>query len=172
MENLLITTISTANAQVFNELTKLAGINECHISYSRLFAIGQDHTIVIQITGNWSAIAKIESQLPAIAKRSNADLVFKRNHFEKIDRNPLPYRIEIVTVDQPGIVYDVAEFFNSLDIYIENLETTTSKHQQTPILKILIEIDIPADANIADIREQFLIFCDELNLDGNMEPKK
>lgn len=172
MENLLITTISRSDTNVFNELTRLAGVNECHINYSHLYALGINNTMTLQITGNWSGIAKIESALPNIAKRLNVDIVFKRSHHEKIDRFHLPYRIDVVAVDQPGTVYEIIEFLNSLEIHTEHLETFSSKHQQTPILKLSMLIEIPADSNIADIREQFLVFCDELNLDGTMEPRK
>jgi glycine cleavage system transcriptional repressor len=33
-------------------------------------------------------------------------------------------------------------------------------------------VDVPANIHIATLREQFLIFCDELNLDGVLEPAK
>lgn len=172
MENLLITTICGSNTKVFNELTKLAGMNECHINYSHLYTLGAENSMTLQIMGNWSAIAKIESALPSIAKRLEIDIVFKRTHQEKIDRFHLPYQIELFAVDQPGLVHEIFEFINSMDIHIEHLEIYTSKHEQTPLLKWNMLVEIPAENNIADVREQFLVFCDELNLDGTMEPRK
>lgn len=172
MENILVTTICKSDINVFNEITKLAAVNECHINYSHLYSLGADHSMTLQISGNWSGIAKIETALPSIAKRLDVDIVSKRTHQEKIDRFHLPYRIEITALDQPGLVYEVYEFVNSLDIHTDQLEISTSKHEQTPILKLSMQVDIPAESNIADIREQFLIFCDELNLDGTLEPRK
>jgi glycine cleavage system transcriptional repressor len=172
MENILVTTICRSDTNVFNEITKLAAVNECHINYSHLYSLGGDHSMTLQITGNWSGIAKIETALPSIAKRLDVDIVFKRSPQEKIDRFHLPYRIELMALDQPGLVYEVYEFINSLDIHTEQLEISTSKHEQTPVLKLSMLIEIPAESNIADIREQFLIFCDELNLDGTLEPRK
>ncbi len=172
MENILITTICKSDNNVFNEITKLAAVNECHINYSHLYSLGNDHSITLQVTGNWSGIAKIETALPSIAKRLDVDIVFKRTHQEKIDRFHLPYRIELIALDQPGVVYEVYEFINSLDIHTEQLEISTSKHEQTPVLKLSMLVDIPAESNIADVREQFLVFCDELNLDGTLEPRK
>jgi glycine cleavage system transcriptional repressor len=172
MENLLITTIAQADSKVFSELSRLAGLNECHIHYSHLHALGSYNSITLQISGNWSGIAKIESALPAIANRLSIDLVSRRLPSEKIERFHLPYQIEIVAVDSPGIVYEITDFLNNLEVPVQRLETRSSKHQQTPLLTLDLQIDIPADSNIADIREQFLVFCDELNLDGTMEPRK
>ncbi len=172
MENLLITAICRSNNNIFNELARLAGINECRINYSHLYTLGTDNSITLQITGNWSSIAKIESALPALSKRLSVDILFKRQQEEKIDRYYLPYIIEIVAVDQPGIIYEITEFFNSLEVQVIYMKTFTKPHQQTPILKIKMNVEIPAENNIADIREQFLVFCDELNLDGTLEPRK
>lgn len=172
MEHLLITTICRSDNNVFNEIAKLAGKHECHIHYSHLFSLGFDNTITLQIAGNWSGIAKIEAALPVLAKRLEIELVYKRSHLEKIDRYFLPYQVEIVAIDQPGIVYEITEFFSSLEVHMQHLETRSLMHQQTPILKLDMQVDLPADNNIADVREQFLLFCDELNLDGTLEPKK
>jgi glycine cleavage system transcriptional repressor len=74
--------------------------------------------------------------------------------------------------DQPGVMYEIIEFFSQLNVNIEYLDANSITHQQTPILRMEIGIEIPAENNIADIREQFLLFCDELNIDGTMEPFK
>lgn len=172
MENLTITTICRADSDVFNELTRLAAKNECHIHYSHLNSLGLDYAIVLQITGNWSGIAKIEAALPGIATRMNTEIVFKRSHQEKMSGQFLPYRFEIIGLDQAGLVYEINEFFGTQEINIQNWQTHTTTLQQTPIFKLQLTAQIPAESNIADIREQFLIFCDEFNLDGIMEPEK
>ena len=172
MENLLITTICHSDHNVFNELTRLAGKHECHVSCSHLFTQGFDNLITMQIAGNWSSIAKIEAALPGLAKRLEIEFIFKRSHLEKVDRYFLPYQIDLIAVDQPGIVYEITDFFSALEVHIQQLEIQSITHQQTPILRLKMQVDLPADNNIADIREQFLLFCDELNLDGTLEPKK
>jgi glycine cleavage system transcriptional repressor len=172
MEKLLITSICGVDSTLFTEVAKLAGKHDCNIAYSHIFCLAANHTLTMEITGNWSSIAKIESALPSLAKRLEVELVFKRSHQEKVDRFFLPYQIEIVAVNQPGVIYEIMEFLDSMELHIERLETYSTVHQQTPILKFTMSVDIPADGNIADLREQFLLFCDELNLDGVLEPKK
>lgn len=172
MENLLITSIGHSDNNLINELAKIAGIHDCLIDYSHLCTLGTDNSVTLQVTGNWSSIGKVESALPILAKRLNIEIIYKRNHLEKINRYHLPYLIEIIAVDQPGIIFEIVEFFNSLEVHVERMESSSKTHQQTPILRVSMEIDIPAENNIADVREQFLIFCDELNLDGTMEPRK
>lgn len=172
MENLTITAISRSESNIFTELTKLIAKNDCSIHFSHFYSIGLDSTLVLNVTGNWSGIAKIEAALPALAKKLNSEILFKRSHLEKINQQYLPYRIEIIALDQPGIVYEICEFFDTQEVHVQNWESEVNMRHNTPIFKLKILVYIPTDNNIADLREQFLIFCDELNLDGIMEPEK
>jgi glycine cleavage system transcriptional repressor len=172
MEDLLVLTIYRNDKKAFNELTRLAGKYECVIDYIHISTLGFEAMLTMRITGNWSSIAKIEAALPSLAKRLEIELLSKRSSGEKTDSYFLPYKIDIMAFDQPGVMYEIIEFFSQLNVNIEYLDANSITHQQTPILRMEIGIEIPAENNIADIREQFLLFCDELNIDGTMEPFK
>jgi glycine cleavage system transcriptional repressor len=172
MENLLISTIFRNDKKAFNELTQLAGKHECMIDYSHIATLGLDTTLTMRVTGNWSSIAKIETALPSLAKRLEIVLISKRSSSEKTDSYFLPYKIDIMALDQPGVIYEIIEFLSQLNVNIDCLDANSIAHQQTPILRMQIGVEVPAESNIADIREQFLLFCDELNIDGTMEPFK
>jgi glycine cleavage system transcriptional repressor len=172
LENLLITTICRNDKKVLNELARLTSKHECNIDYSHLATLGLDNSLTMRITGNWSSIAKIETALISLAKRMEIEIIFKRSHIERVERYFLPYKIEIIALDQIGIVSEIIDFLSSLEVNMQYLQAISLTHQQTPILRMEIEADIPADNNIADVREQFLLFCDELNLDGTLEPQK
>jgi glycine cleavage system transcriptional repressor len=172
MENLLITTICHRNHSVFLELTDLVNKHECYIKYCHLLSLSLDVTVSMQIMGNWSGIAKIETALPPLAKKLGVELVAKRSYPEKIEHYHLPYWIEVIGVNRPEIPYEVSNFLHACDITIQHLEILSETHQKTPLIKLKIQVDLPAEGNIADIRDQFLVFCDELNLDGTLEPRK
>jgi glycine cleavage system transcriptional repressor len=77
-------------------------------------------------------------------------------------------------MDQPGIVHSLANFFSSRGITIEELVTRgyNAPHTGTPMFSVNMAIGIPATMHIAMLREEFMDFCDELNLDAVMEPVK
>ena len=86
----------------------------------------------------------------------------------------LPYAVEVVAVNQPGIVHHLASFFASRSINIEDLVTRSysAPHTGTPMFSVNLAIGIPSSMHIAMLREEFLDFCDELNLDAVLEPIK
>jgi glycine cleavage system transcriptional repressor len=173
MENLIISTICKSESDAMNELAKLAAKHECHIFFSHRYSLEHDYTVLLHVGGNWSAIAKLETALPALAKKLNMEILFKRTKQSKAKEKYLPYKVEIFAHEQSGIVYEISDFFTAHKIHIERWETRTYKtSSQTSIFNLEVAIHIPTNYNIADFRDQFLIFCDEFNLDGILEPEK
>jgi len=79
-----------------------------------------------------------------------------------------------MAVNQTGIVHHLASFFASRSINIEDMVTRSysAPHTGTPMFSVNLAIGIPANMHIAMLREEFLDFCDDLNLDAVLEPIK
>jgi glycine cleavage system transcriptional repressor len=86
----------------------------------------------------------------------------------------LPYAVDVVALDHPGIVHNLAAFFAGREINIQDLSTTTyaAAHTGTPMFSVHMILDVPGNTHIATLREEFLDFCDRLNLDAVIEPVK
>ena len=48
----------------------------------------------------------------------------------------------------------------------------SAAHTATPMVSVHINIGIPAATHLAALRDEFLDFCDQLNVDAIMEPIK
>jgi glycine cleavage system transcriptional repressor len=86
----------------------------------------------------------------------------------------VPYIVDVVSMDHPGIVHQVANFFASREINIEEMSTWTypAAHTGTPMFSMSMTISIPGDQHIGQLRDEFTRFCDELNLDATLEPSR
>jgi len=71
-------------------------------------------------------------------------------------------------------VHSLANFFSQRSINIQDLSTSTysAAHTGTLMFSVHISLEVPADTHIASLREEFLEFCDRLNLDAVIEPLK
>ena len=80
----------------------------------------------------------------------------------------------MISLDHPGIVYRLANFFSTRSITIHDLNTSSyaAAHTGSPMFAVHMTIDIPAEIHIAALRDEFMDFCDEYNLDAIMEPIK
>lgn len=171
---LAITLLGSRSKKFINEI--LVTINECQciileISSSQL---GQAIAAYMLIEGNWNHIAKFENCLDAIQKRLEI-----QTHTLRIDKseknvNGMPYSLEIVTLDQENIIQTVATFLANNDITIQEFSASRyqASYNQSLILSAKFVVIIPKESALLSIREQFLDFCDQLNIDAVLEPIK
>lgn len=170
--HLVISAVGNDKPGIVQELTKQILDSGCNIQDSRMTILGGEFAIILLISGNWNAIAKVEDSLPRAAERLGLTLTCKRTESRAKQANTLSYHVDALAIDQPGIVHRVAEFFSSRGINIESLNSDTynAAHTGTPMFALTMTVNIPADQSIAQLRDQFLDFCDMLNMDGVMEP--
>jgi glycine cleavage system transcriptional repressor len=86
----------------------------------------------------------------------------------------LPYSIDIVSLDQTGIVAGLSGFFASRSIDIIEVSTRgyPAAHTGAPMFAVQMIINVPSKLQVAQLREEFMDFCDSLNLDAILEPVK
>lgn len=146
----------------------------CSLAESRVAVLGQDVTVLVLAQGPWDAIAKLESALTRLERDDRLRLTFSRTGAKAVQTNLLPYIVEVVAAEKPGILYQLADFFQRHQISIEQLQSTRYRTMQTgaDMFSAQITIGIPSDTHIAGLRDDFLEFCDGLNLDAIMDPMK
>jgi glycine cleavage system transcriptional repressor len=134
---------------------------------------GQEFAMIMHISGSWSTIAKLEAALPNLGKKHNLSIESRRTQPKTQSHPILPYAIQIIGLDKPGILGEIAHFFSSESIMIHTLTMDTqilpSSHSQ--IVSINLTIQIPAKTHLATLRERFLEYCEDRNLDALMEPE-
>lgn len=171
---LVISALGEDRPGLVNDLSRCVLDCGCNITDSRMTVLGGDFAVILLVAGNWNSIAKLEDQLPALAERLVMTITSRRTAQRETYGNLLPYAVDVVALDNPGIVHNLANFFSSRQINIQDLTTTSyaAAHTGTPMFSVHIRVDIPARLHIATLRDEFMDFCDQLNLDAIIEPVK
>ncbi len=146
----------------------------CNIADSRMMVLGGEFSVLLLVSGNWNNLARLEDQLGQIGQKLGMALSIKRTEPRQRNGEFLPYAVDVVALDHPGIVHNLANFFSQRSINIQDLSTTSyaAAHTGTQMFAVHMSLDVPADTHIATLREEFLEFCDQLNLDAVIEPFK
>ena len=146
----------------------------CNIADSRMTKLGEEFAILLMVEGPWNQLAKLEGQISELEKRLEMTIISRHTEAAKPTPDLLPYSVEVVSLDHPGIVHKLASFFHQRNINIEDLSTSSypAAHTGTPMFSVEINVEIPAQIQIAELREEFMDFCDTLNLDAVLEPYK
>lgn len=168
---LVISSIGTDRPGIVNELAKACSANQCNIVDSRMTVLGGEFAVIMMVAGTWDSIAKLETTLPNISKELGLTTTIKHTQ-ERASRQALSYTVNVVALDNPGIVHEIAQYFSSQEINIDDLQTSTysAPHTGTQMFNLNMVIQLAADTHIASLRDEFMDFCDDRNLDAVIEP--
>ena len=154
---------------IVDQVSSLLFDKGANIEESRMSALGGYFSIM--------ALFSCEAaQLPAIAA-GLADL--KKKGFETTlqeARDPsseprpeagLPLKMEVKGLDHPGIVQHLVSRLHQRNTNIHSLDThiTNAPLSGAPLFNLLLEVVVPADMPIADLKQEMTEIAREMNLD-------
>src|SRR6185295_17592154 len=116
---LVISALGRDRPGIVNDLSKV--VLECggNVEDSRMTVLGGEFALMMMVSGHWSAIGKLEHQLPTLAKKLDLTIGAKHTEPRTGRSNMVPYVVDVITMDHAGIVHDVADFFAARQINIE-----------------------------------------------------
>ncbi|GMQ88036.1 MAG: hypothetical protein BMS9Abin08_1254 [Gammaproteobacteria bacterium] len=173
-EQLVIAALGEDRPGLVDQLSGWILDSGCNIADSRMMVLGGEFSVLLLVFGNWNNLARLEDQVGQIEQKLGMSLSVKRTEPKQRNGEFLPYAVDVVALDHPGIVHNLANFFSQRNINIQDLSTTSyaAAHTGTQMFAVHMALDVPADTHIATLREEFMEFCDQLNLDAVIEPLK
>lgn len=171
---LVISAIGEDRAGTVERLSATVTAHRCNIEDSRMSVLGGSFALIQLVSGQWNNLAKLENALAALQGPLNLTITSRNTEQRKSEDRLMPYTLDVVTLDHPGIVNQVAAFLATRGINIQDMVTSTyhAAHTATPMLTIRMTVEVPSSLHIAQLREEFMDLCDEMNLDGVLEPIK
>jgi glycine cleavage system transcriptional repressor len=169
---LVISALGRDRPGIINRLSEAVMNAGCNVQDTRMTVMGSEFSLLMMVSGPWNAVAKLESQLASLEEELDLSVMTRRTEKRPPAGNLLPYAVEVVSLDHPGIVNQLAGFFSTRGINIEDMVTSSyaAAHTGTPMFSVNMSVGIPADVHIARLRQEFLDFCDDMNLDAVIEP--
>ncbi|NKB35931.1 MAG: glycine cleavage system protein R [Gammaproteobacteria bacterium] len=174
LQHMVLVALGKQSPRLIEELTKAILDCSCSISDSRISNLGNECTILTKLSGSWDAVAKFEDSLTNLGQRLGLHFSSARISSLKPTEELMPYAIDAVCSDRLGVVYEIAKFMADNELQIHDLYTNIyeAANTGTQMFSVHMTINIPIDSSISLVRNDFMDFCDRLNLDAIMEPVK
>ena len=139
-----------------------------------MLAMGSEFAVMLLLSGNWHTLTKLEKALDELGTARELNITMKKTAERTGQENSIPYGLDVVCIDQPGLVFHLADFFAGRGIEIAEVATRRYAAAATgsPMSSIQMTVNIPGNAPIAQLRDDFLDLCEHLNLDSILEPVK
>jgi glycine cleavage system transcriptional repressor len=173
MEKLLaVTAIGSDRTGLVKDLSLAISSSGGSILQSRMTTLGQEFAMLVLVSANWHAIKKVEEALEKLQESGDLTITTRATNERAKPEPAVPYSIDIVAIDQEGIVVKLASFFAGRNIEIADLNTRqyNAAHTGATMFSVRMAVNVPASTHLASLREEFHEFCEEHNLDAIIEP--
>lgn len=167
---LVISALGTDRPGIVDELSNIIYQHSLNIEDSRMTVLGGEFAMLLLVSGETAALDAFQTQVNDIEQSLQMRLLIKATTETTNVDNAIPYSVEVAALDHPGIVNNIASFFSAQNINIVNVQTESysAPHTGSPMFALHMTIGVPADSNIAKLRDTFTLICDELNLDAEL----
>ena len=171
-EQLVITALGDDRPGIVDEMSKVLFKRNLNIEDSRMSVLGGEFAVLLLVSGSQQSIDDFVADTASLEQALNMKILVKITSSESSQQAMVPYTVEVVAIDHPGIVHKLASFFSGRQINIVDLHTEryAAAHTATPMFAVNMTIGIPADIAIKTLRDEFIDICDDLNLDASMTP--
>ena len=171
-EQLVITALGDDRPGIVDELSNALFRHDLNIEDSRMSVLGGEFAVLLLVSGEQASIDDFVADTASLEQSLNMKILVKATSSTGSKQSILPYTVEVVAIDHPGIVHKLASFFSSRQINIVDLHTEryAAAHTATPMFSVNMTIGIPTEISIKALRDEFINMCDELNLDASMTP--
>ena len=167
-----ISAIGSDRTGLVYDLTRIVVDCGGNILESRMTALGNEFAVLMLVAGNWHTLAKLEGELAKLGESSGLTVTSRRTEPRPARADMVSYTVDVVCLDQPGVLHALAGFFSSRGIDIGDITTRSysAAHTGAPMFSVYMIVLVPTRVHIAALREEFLDLCDHLNLDAILDP--
>lgn len=174
---LAITVLGDKADELITELLSAICVCQCNVLEFRTANLTEITSAYVLVDGNWNHIAKLEGMLDVLRARFQVQITLFRPA-ESVVPLPategVPYMLETISMESRDLLFAVTSFLLERGIIIDEINASVHpavlfNHKIFSTRFILI---VPPNLRILSLREEFLDFCDNLNIDAVLEPIK
>lgn len=171
---IVISALGTDRPGIVQALSKAVLEYDGSIMDSRMTVLGGEFAVLMLVAGNAATLDSLEAGQQQMGEQLDLLITLKRTRAPDAGPAALPYEVDVVAMDNPGIVHEIANFFSTRNINIDDLHTGTyaAPHTGTRMFSLHLVLSMSAEHSVAQLRDAFLDFCEARNLDATMTPKR
>ncbi len=171
---LIISAIAPNRPSMANDLAHLIQDFGATILEGHMTVMSKEFAVIMEVTGPWNALAKLEHQLPLKAHQLDMLTMIKRSESVEESEPTTAYRVIVSTVEDRGIINQLTHFFadNTINIEELNCRTYLAPHSEDLMGEVKLTVTLSENQSIDEIRTKFEQFCQETKLNAEITPLK
>ena len=137
---------------------------------SRMAILGGEFALFMLVAGTGKQLDAVRAGLDSVAGELDLELQVKSVAAVQARPGVICYRLQAVALDHPGIVHKITGILR--DRGVANLDTSLNQAPitGTPIFSLEMEVQVPADQAVNELREELQRVAGEDNVDVIFQP--
>lgn len=171
---LTLVALGTHRERLADDLVQAVEKRGCEVAECRIAPLGRHFSALLLLTGNWSALGKLESALPGLAETLGLQVLSAHTEVAEDASDYRPYAAEIIAPRHGKLLGELLRFFASQDVRIIeiNAQAYESGYTGAALTNINLALQVPLAQHPQSLREAFMDLCDDLHADGLLDPIK
>jgi len=174
---LAITVLGSRTETFIVEL--LSAIDTCQCSVLELTTsnLTEITAVYVLLEGNWNHVAKLEGLLELLRNRYPIQVSLLRPQDDE-PKQPVqpgvPYTLETISLEKRELLAEVTTFLLDRGVIIDEINANLHPAMtfSNQVFSTRFTLLLPPNVRVLSLREEFLDFCDSLNIDAILEPIK
>jgi len=175
---LAITVLGSKTNEFIPELLSSICVCQCSVLEFCTAHLTEINSAYLLVEGNWNHVAKLEGLLDGFRSRFEVQIGLLRPSANAgasaAVKEGVPYALETISTENRDLLLAITSFLTEHGIVID--EINANLHPAVlfnhKIFSTRFTLLVPPGVRILSLREEFLDFCDNLNIDAVLEPIK
>lgn len=172
MQQIVLSAIGPDKPGIVDQLTKVVEELGGNWADSRMINLRGQFAVVARVEIGDDQLGNLRANLESATGHLNLTLsLAPADHGEATIPLGIPYRIRTYAMDQVGLVHRITHLLHTLQVNIEELNTQLdhAPHSGTPLFTMDMNVTIPKDLKLKELREKLEQLCAELNCDLDLD---
>ena len=173
MEYAVVTAIGPDRIGIMDRLAHAASSCGANIEETRAAILGGEFAVIMLVTGQGGVAEALEPTMRAEGEALGLSISIKKTNSPAQPKG-LPYLIESISLDTPGIVLAISGLLKSRGINIEDLESSVQPAplSGSPMFLMRVGINLVPGENLIILKEELAKIAKEYDLDIDVRPLK
>lgn len=146
----------------------------CNMEDSRMAMLGGRFSLITLFSGEEGEVAAVERDLGSFASENGLRTLLDEavDPLQHRAEPGLPVRLELVAMDAPGIMVQLASVLKEHRVNIESLDAHLSPApaSETTVSSVKMKVRVPQDVSLAELKESVQELACRINLDVLFQP--
>ncbi|MBW1807405.1 MAG: hypothetical protein JRJ19_07320 [Deltaproteobacteria bacterium] len=159
---------------IVHQVSQYVFDHHCNMEDSRMAVLGGQFSLMMLFAGEEQNITSLENDLAGFQEESSLKASLRNAVDPKECRSEpaLPVRLEVVAMDAPGIMVQIAKILDKYRVNVETLDARLSPAPTsgTTVSSIKMKVAVPQKVSLKEVKDAMTDLGSRINLDVVFQP--